>query len=476
MRWPTTVGFLACLLFPTSQGLAQAYRIGVDPRVELLSIVFRLAGNNEYTQGDVPSYLDAIDRYFSPYRNHKAIQIARELVRTDGVSFDAPMGLAVHLEDVQSLSERIPFDRPDAGLDERWHGVKARQFVEALRSFVADTKFTEFLKSQQALYDVTNTRLRKFVETNLDLEWYTRFFGARSPVRFIIVPGLVNGGPSYGPSFLGNDGVHEMYSIPGVVDVDAQGLPQFSGGGFLETTVHEFIHSYANPLVDKNYAQLAKAGDQLYGPVSTAMRRQAYGDGKTLLYESMVRAATIRYIFDHQGPESARRAIQSELNNSFLWIDDLCELLATYEKDREEYPTLEAFMPNVVRFFNDAGPRITDMQRHYDESRPKVASINIANHAQDVDPGLTEIVIRFDRPMRTAPDSQAVRDPRFTQTHFDSTGTILSIGVALEPDQEYRFRVAWPGGDHLVSAQGVPMSDYLIEFHTKPSGTMSTPR
>lgn len=473
MRRRTTVGLLAFLLLPTAQAVAQAYRIGVDPRVELMSIVFRLAGNNEYTQGDVPSYLDAIDRYFSPYRNHKAIQIAQELEKTDGVSFDAPMNLAVHLEDVQSLAERIPFDRPDAGLDKRWHGVKARRFVEALRSFVADTKFTEFLKSQQALYDVTNTRLRKFVETNLDLEWYTRFFGVRSPVRFVIVPGLVNGGPSYGASFVGSDGITEMYAIPGVWEVDAQGLPRFTGD-FLETTVHEFIHSYSNPLVDKNYAQLAKAGDQLYGPVSSAMRRQAYGDGRTLLCESMVRAATIRYISDHQGPESARRATQSELNNSFLWIDDLCELLATYEKDREKYPTLEAFMPNVVRFFNDAAPRITDLQRHYDESRPKVVSINIANYAQDVAPGLTEIVIKFDRPMRTAPDSQAIRDPRFTRTHFDSTGTILSIAVELEPDQAYRFRVAWPGGDHLVSAQGVPMSDYLIEFHTKPLGTMST--
>ena len=35
------------------------------------------------------------------------------------------MNLAVHMEDVPSLTERIPFDRPDAGLDERWHGVKA---------------------------------------------------------------------------------------------------------------------------------------------------------------------------------------------------------------------------------------------------------------------------------------------------------------------------------------------------------------
>lgn len=473
MRWRITAALLALFLCPTSSVLAQAYRIGVDPRVELMSIIFRLAGNNEYTQGRVPSYLNAIDRYFGPYRDHKAVQIARELRNTDGVSFDAPMNLAVRLKDAESLSERVPFDRADAGLDSRWHGVKAREFVDALRSFVTDTRFNEFLKSQQALYDFTDSRLRKLVETNLDLPWYTRFFGARSPVRFIIVPGLVNGGPSYGSSVVAEDGVEEMYAIPGVFEVDAEGLPRFSGD-FLDTMVHEFVHSYTNPLVDKYGAQLARAGDQFYEPLREAMSRQAYGDGRTLLYESMVRAATIRYIFDHAGPEAARRAQESEWANSFLWIGELCDLLATYEKNREAYPTLESFMPKVVRFFNDEAPRIGELQRMYEESRPKVVSMSIANHSQDVDPGVTEIVIRFNRSVRQVGDPQKARDPRFGPIRFDKTGTVLSIPVTLEPDRQYRLPLNWPEGEPFVSADGVPMNAFEVEFHTRHAGATST--
>jgi len=335
-----------------------------------MSIVFRLAGANEYTQGRVPLYLEAIDRHFGAYRDHKVVQIARELRNTDAVSFDAPMNLAVHLKDVESLSERVPFDRADARLDERWHGVKARAFVEALRSFVTEARFGEFLESQRALYDVTDSRLRTFVETNLDLPWYTRFFGTRSPVRFIIVPGLVNGGPSYAASVVAEDGVTEMYAIPGVVEVDAKGLPAFSGD-FLDVMVHEFVHSYTNPLVDKYYAQLASSGDRLNGPLRAAMSRQGYGTGKELLYESMVRGATIRYIYDHAGPEAARRAEAAERDRSFLWIDDLCDLLGTYEKSRGTHPTLESFMPEVVQFFDHEAPRIGELQRSYEQSRPK---------------------------------------------------------------------------------------------------------
>jgi hypothetical protein len=439
-----------------------------------MSIVFRLAGNNEYTQGRVPSYLDAIDRYFGPYRDHKAVQIARQLRNTDGVSFDAPMNLAVRLKDVESLSERVPFDRSDSGLDGRWHGVKARAFVDALRSFVTDARFSEFLKSQQALYDLTDSRLRKFVETNLDLPWYTRFFGARSPLRFIIVPGLVNGGPSYGASVVAEDGVTEMYAIPGVFEVDAEGLPRFSSVAFLQTTVHEFVHSYTNPLVDKYDAQLARAGDQLIEPLREAMSRQEYSTGKTVLYESMVRAATIRYIFAHAGPEAARRAEESDRANSFLWMGELCDLLATYEKNREAYPTLESFMPKVVQFFNDEAPRVGELQRLYEESRPKVVSMSIANHSQDVDPGVTEIVIRFNRPVRQVGDPQKARDPRFGPGRFDKTGTVLSIPLTLEPGRQYRFPLTWPEGEPFASADGVPMKAYTVEFHTRHAVATST--
>jgi hypothetical protein len=73
--------------------MAQAPRIGVDPRIGLMSILFRLAGNNEYTQGRVPGYLQAIDRHFQAHRDHEAVQLARELRNADGVSFDAVISL-----------------------------------------------------------------------------------------------------------------------------------------------------------------------------------------------------------------------------------------------------------------------------------------------------------------------------------------------------------------------------------------------
>jgi len=466
MRNAAVTVLLAFLLWPTALS-AQAYRVGVDPRVELMSVLFRLAGNNEYNQCRVPVYDKALESYFSRYRNHEAVELAREL----GTGFDAPMSLAIHLTDVESLAERVPFDRPGSRLDSRLDVAKTRDFLKAARKFVVDTKFADFLQSQQPLYDATNARLCEFVRTRADLEWYSRFFGVHSPVRFIVVPGMANGGPSYGPSFVGEDGVEEMYAIPGVVEVDVNGLPQFSRD-WLDTMVHEFVHSYANPLVDKFAPQMEQAARQMNEAVKSAMQRQRYGEWKTLLYESMVRASTTQYVLEHDGAAAARHMIQEDSSRSFLWMSDLCDLLGVYKKSRSEYPTMDSFMPRVVRFFNDEAPRMSELAKRYEDSRPKVISISVADGARDVDAGLTEIVVKFSRPMSTV---DLNTDPRFRMGRFDATGTVLTIPVALEPDRDYQFWLRWPNGQGLSSADGTPMQPVSLHFRTRAASPQDRP-
>ena len=132
MRNSTAAILISFSLAPLTPLRAQAYRIGVDPRVELMSVIFRLAGNNEYNQCRIPAYDKALEQYFAPYRDHAAVQMARSL----GVGFDAPMNLAVHIKDIETLAERVPFDRPGIRLDERWNGADAGKFLAAARKFV----------------------------------------------------------------------------------------------------------------------------------------------------------------------------------------------------------------------------------------------------------------------------------------------------------------------------------------------------
>ena len=120
-------------------------------------------------------------------------------------------------------------------------------------------------------------------------------------LRILLEP---NGGASYGASLTAEDGAEEVYAIPGVYQVDSKGDPTFAAG-YLENLVHEFVHSYANPLVDQSGDGMEKPGAAIFNTVADAMRMQAYGTWKILLYESMVRASTARYVLEHNGIEAA---------------------------------------------------------------------------------------------------------------------------------------------------------------------------
>lgn len=450
--------------------LAQAHSIGVDPRVELLSILFKLAGNPEYSQGRVPSYEKAIAAHFAPFREHEAVRLARELRQTGGVSYDAVMNMAVHLSDVDSLDERVPFDQAGSKLDARWKGAQARRFVAAARRFARDSKFNQFFESQSGLYSLTGQRLRAFVAANADLEWFNRFFGRKSTARLIIVPGMANGGASYGASLTAADGVDELYAIPGVWNVDSDGQPVFAGD-WANTLVHEFVHSYANPLIERYAKALAASGEKLYQPLRAEMTAQAYGNGETLLKESLVRASTARYVLEHQGPEALERAIREEHGRSFLWTRNLTALLGEYAADRTSYPDMEKFMPRLISFFRTEADRVDEIIKAYENARPRVVSISIADGAQDVEPGQRDLVIRFDRAMaksrfaiaRTGPTPM----PTLGKPSFDETGTTLTVSMTLEPARDYAFSLNWPGGGSFQSEAGAVLRPVTVKFRTR---------
>ncbi len=56
---------------------SNAPRVGVDRRIELLAIIWRLAGSPSFNQGTLQPYVTEIDKHFAPHRNHAAVSIAR---------------------------------------------------------------------------------------------------------------------------------------------------------------------------------------------------------------------------------------------------------------------------------------------------------------------------------------------------------------------------------------------------------------
>lgn len=332
-------------------------KVTIDQRVELLGVIFHLAGNPEYNRCRSKQYMKNLNEHFAKYREHPAVKMAAKLRKTRGVSYDAVMCMAVHIEDVNGCREIVPFRPRPETLDGRWRIDEAREFLDNCRDFVKDTDFNVFLAKNQSQYDTARTRLQQLIDMNANLAWFDEFFGARDDVDFNLVISILNGPGNYG-SRVTLDGRTKIYSILGAWQIDWLGFgnPTFSPG-VVSTVVHEFGHSYCNPLVDKYMKGFESFGGKYYPRVEKQMKGQAYGSWQTMMRESLVRACGVRYAMANEGKEKARQAADYNIGRGFHWTKELSELLDQYENQRDKYKTLDDFMPEIVRFFqNYDGP------------------------------------------------------------------------------------------------------------------------
>lgn len=446
-----------------------AVRVTVDPRVELMSIIFRLAGNPEYGGGRVESYVDDVEDHFGEFRNHAVVELARRLRGSRGVSYDAVMSMAVHLSDAYEVGEKVPFEPHPKSLDKRWTVADARKFLDLARQFAKDARFEEFIEKHRPIFETAESRMTAVLQEHGHLKWFDEFFGSRPGARFTLALGMLNGGQCYGPHCNASDGTQELYCVLGVWLTDDGGLPRFDSD-VLETVVHEFCHSYTNPIVDRHEDELRFAGEKIFPHVARAMRRQAYGSWKTLIYESLVRACTVRYTLACEGEAAAKAVIRAQERRQFAWIRELSDLLGEYEADRDRYPTLEAFSGRIVTFFDAYAARLPGQPSGSDAKPPKIMSMAPADGATEVDPGLTEIKVTFDRPMQDGSWSMVGGGPNFPEVTgrcgYDSSKTTWTVPVKLKPNWQYTYRLNSGKFQSFQSREGVPLEPVKVAFET----------
>jgi len=267
--------------------------VHVDSRVELLTLVFRLIGANEYSQPDARSpYSREADELFEPALDHDVFRLARKL-REQGIGFDAVPSLAVHLTPPPELALRVPLAPWPERLDARWKDVDLEGFLKALRAFATETEFLEFEKTFADTQRAAEASLTKQIEAANVLPWLHEFFGLDAGTRYTAIPGLLCGPGNYGVSVRLADGTLELWPVIGADTWDAQGHPVY-GAGHLGTVVHEFTHAFANPVIDANWSALGPPFERLFPSVKDVMAPQAYGTPRTVAYESLVRACVVR--------------------------------------------------------------------------------------------------------------------------------------------------------------------------------------
>lgn len=322
----------------------------VDKRVELLSIVFRLADCHEYKSNQYPNYVERINEHFGKYKNHELIEYIRKELRYEaGIGFGGVMEMAINITDPPLMKTLEPDS--EKFMDSRWTKDRTTRFLLLLNKFYQDANCEKFFDDNSKIYAIAENRFTK-VHKKLNLDWYQHFYGQTPKGEFVILIGLGNGGANYGVKNIQN-GKEIIYSIMGTSSTDSLGLPKYDIDDNFPTLLHEFNHSFVNHIVEKHHSELEQSGKILFSQVKDKMEKQAYGDWQTMYNELLVRSSVVKYLKDHNAePELIEKELNIQLSRGFIWTDKLVQELEHYDKNRDEYKTLESFMPEIVAFYN----------------------------------------------------------------------------------------------------------------------------
>jgi hypothetical protein len=471
LSFPVFAFFVCSLLYPTHGTCERGDRHSavvphVDERVELLSIVFRLAGNSEYNMNTLPAYSADIERHFAPYRGRPAVQMAHELAAKNGVGFDSVMAMAISLTPPPALQPLVPFT--PAVPHQRWGTSGAEKFLPLLRDFYRDSKFAEFFAAHKVMYRVAETRFATTLSL-VDFGWYPRFYGEAPGLTYHLILGMNNGDGNYGPRLVHEDGSMELFSVIGCWTHDDAGNPTYPPEQeYLATIIHEFNHSFVNPAVAEHWKDFPGA-EPVFAIVQDTMRRWAYGDAQTMVDESLVRAAVIVY-FQEKGEESGKnlQRIREEQQHGFLWMDELVDKLKVYEAQRALYPTFPSYLPQIGLFYRDLAPRTATA---FAARCAHVVSLEpFPNHAQDVDASVRLITIVVDKRLDSRGYSinygaeGSEHYPISDKPTYGEGGLQILLPVQLKPNQTYSF-VLTPLAFH--TQDGYPLENYTVEFKTR---------
>jgi len=323
--------------------------ISIDPRIELLSIVQYLSNYEENFYGRITdydfTYRNKVDEYFEEFKDHEAVKLSYELSH-EGFNFDAPPAAVLYMTKDFQLRDDVEIEDY---LIERAKGIdNINKLFNALNKFWEDTKFNDFFNENKEYYTylVKNTSEMISDEKNI-VEELEQYYGIKQESYNVILVSLYGPG-GYGPRVKLINKNNEIYSIIGATNIDANNRPIFGDEDYFDYIQnHEFSHSFINPLTEK-YLDIANEYSSLYNPIEDKMLPFGYTDWEISLNEHIIRALTSRFSY-LENNLSGKNALLKEKEDGFIYIDKLFEKLEEYEDNRDKYPTIDSFYPELIK-------------------------------------------------------------------------------------------------------------------------------
>ena len=278
--------------------MAKEIKVKVDKRIELLGVCLRLSCYKEKLPSLVIElknypYLEEVEKWFTPFKEHKAIKTLNEIIKTLSFGYDAPVFLMLQVDDNLNFygQDRYPFA---TRLNKSPLVLK---FLDELKDFVKVSKFDKFFDSHKEFYNSEIDSFNKALPLNDVLPFMRKLFHKDFADReFNIILSLLSTSGGYGCSDITGKKFYCVDSKRRDAQNNASGWGYDSRAGARSHYLHEFCHSIINPLTDKYIKQIENF--EIPNAEKERLARNAYAGNVPIINEFIIRAIQVCYIKD----------------------------------------------------------------------------------------------------------------------------------------------------------------------------------
>ncbi len=322
-------------------------QFGFDKRVETVYFVLMLTGEYDILISRHPStYKSAVSKYFSKYKDHKAVFYAKSLI-ANGFGFDYAANWIFQFTDFPEFQQRNKVNFPFSTLSLNADTIEL--FRKELITFYTETKCDSFfIRQKNFLNEMISNTESTFLRRDLP-QFIGEYYGTQKDADFYVTLSPLLHGGGYGIDC--DNKVKNKKELIALVGPNGEidFVPVFDKT-FLEQDliIHEFGHSYANQIVDSYASLTQKYENTLYPSIKEKLEDEGIGK-ESFMYELLVRAITIRIVHNTYGKAAADKLLEYELSIGFKYVADVADELKNYELNRSKYPTLKDFFPQIIK-------------------------------------------------------------------------------------------------------------------------------
>mgnify|MGYP004608690257 FL=1 len=307
----------------------------VDKRTELMCIILALSQGNEYIEEhfsfDIKDeYRQQVYNHFSKYKNHKAVELARQIAKNDeGFSFDNPIRLAF------ALNEELVFDGKieEYLLLELKNEETLKEFICEIVSFAKDSNFEEFYNANKDYYYSKISELKQIFNADLFVCELQKFLKFKIEDNFVvnIVPMLINANHGFKVDCFN-------FANIGMLSEDFKTINIFNNGT-IHTIIHEFVHNFVNCYADNNQLRIP---DEF----RKKLKNMGYGNPISYLNDTIVRAITIRLREKIENID-IQKFFDIENKFGFIYVKKVYKELLVYENQTTSW---EKYISTLLEF------------------------------------------------------------------------------------------------------------------------------